>query len=64
LPVPHKPQEVGWPVQAASAAPPPVLEAKVESFFVSLFEPHFGQGVPSHCEERTSTSLSCPHCSQ
>ena len=65
-PVPHIPQEEGWPVQAGAASEelPVVAEAKVENFLTSRFEPHCGHGVPSHRAERTSTSLSWPHCSQ
>ena len=60
------PHELGTPEQlAASALPPPVtLAAKVENFFASRAEPHFGQGVPSQRLERTSTSLSRSQSSQ
>lgn len=59
-PVPHMPQELGWPVQVGAASPPPLAEAKTESFFVRRWDWQCGQGVPSQCVERTSTSLSFP----
>ena len=59
------PHDLGWPVQEASPAPcpapPPELEAKVENFFWSFFDPHLGHGVPSQPAERTRTSESPPH---
>jgi hypothetical protein len=64
LPVPHSPQELGWPVQPGSAPSRPLLEAKTDNFFISFVEPHFGQGVPFHWVERMSSSESCPHFSQ
>lgn len=65
-PVPQRPQERGWPVQAGASPPssPATEEAKVESFFVRWTEPHAGQGVPCHFVERNSTSLSRPQSSQ
>jgi len=42
----------------ASAAPE---DANTDSFLVSFFDPQFGQDVPSHLLDRTSTSLSFPH---
>jgi hypothetical protein len=62
LPVPHKPQDFGVPVQEGSA--PPALEAKTESFFDNLVEPQCGQGVPAQSLERTRISLSLLHFSQ
>lgn len=64
LPVPHRPQEETLPEQAGSALASAVLDAKVENFFDSRMEPHFGQGVPSHFVERTWISESFPHWSQ
>jgi hypothetical protein len=64
LPVPHRPQEVGVPLQEGSEPPPLALEAKTESFFDSLVEPQLGQGVPSQLLERTRISLSFLHFSQ
>ena len=64
LPVPHKPQERGCPVQAGSAGSPATLEAKTESFFTSRVDPQRGHSVPSQLLERTRTSLSAPHLSQ
>jgi hypothetical protein len=60
--VPHKPQELGWPVQdgAADASSPP-LEAKTDNFLVNRLDPHFGQAVPAQRLDRTSTSESSPH---
>ena len=40
------------------ASPPALLEAKVENFFASFFDPQCGQGVPFQRLERTNTSLS------
>ncbi len=51
------PQDLGWPVQAGASLPA-LVEAKVENFFASFFDPQCGQGVPSQRLERTSTSLS------
>ena len=48
LPVPHLPHERAFLARGAALAAPAALEAKVENFFVSLAEPHFGHGVPSH----------------
>jgi hypothetical protein len=45
-------------VQAGPSSALPELDANTESFFCSLIEPHFGQGVPRQSVERTSTSLS------
>lgn len=58
--MPHMPQEDGLPEQEGGGEEwfSAVLEAKTESFFSSLGDPQCGQGVPSHLEERTSTSLS------
>jgi len=62
--VPQRPQDFGWPVQAGPSADEPLLEAKTENFFESFFDLQCGQGVPSHWDERTSTSLSRPQESQ
>lgn len=51
------PQDLGWPVQTGAESPA-TLEAKVENFLDSFFDPQCGQGVPSQRLERTSTSLS------
>jgi hypothetical protein len=59
--VPHIPQERGLPEQEGGSAVSPPLEEKTDSFFVSFFDPHFGQGVFSHRVERTRISLSAPH---
>jgi hypothetical protein len=65
FPVPHNPQLEGRPVQTGSAFDsPPLFEANVESFFVNFVDPHCGQGVPCHWDERTRTSLSLPQFSQ
>jgi hypothetical protein len=64
LPVPHRPQELGTPLQEASEPAPLALEANTESFFESLVEPQSGQGVPSQLLERTRISLSFLHFSQ
>jgi hypothetical protein len=62
LPVPHKPQELGVPLQEASPDDaPPVLEAKRESFFFNFLEPHAGQAAPFARLDRTRISLSFPH---
>lgn len=54
------PQDFGTPEQdGASAAPPALVEANVENFLASFFDPQCGHGVPSQRLERTSTSLSC-----
>jgi hypothetical protein len=58
------PQERGVPEQVGPAASLATLEANTESLLESFFEPHFGQGVPSHLLERTRISLSAPHLSQ
>ena len=59
------PQELGTPEQEGASPPPPVTDAaKVENFFASRTDPHFGHGVPSQRLERTSTSLSRPQSSQ
>lgn len=62
--MPHRPQDLGWPVQAGGAFSLLTVEAKTDSFLASLVEPHAGHFVPSHFEERTSISESPPHCSQ
>ena len=62
--MPHMPQELGFPVQEGSDAPPLAAEAKVENFFASLVEPQCGQREPSQLLERTSSSLSFWHFSQ
>ena len=62
--MPHMPQELGLPEHDGADSSPPLLEAKTESFFCNFFEPHFGQGVPSHLLERTKISESFPHFSQ
>lgn len=58
------PQDFGWPVQAGASADSPPDDANTENFFVKRVEPHFGHSVPSHFEERTSSSESTPHFSQ
>jgi hypothetical protein len=58
------PHERGLPEHDGAAASLGTVEANTESFLESFFEPHFGQGVPSHLFERTRTSLSAPHLSQ
>lgn len=63
LPVPHIPQDLGTPEQDGADSPA-TLEAKVENFLASLFDPQCGQGVPSQRLERTSTSLSFSQLSQ
>ena len=64
--MPQRPHEAGTPEQdGPSPTPPPAaLEAKTDSFLVRFLEPHSGQGVPRHLEERTRISLSRPHFSQ
>jgi hypothetical protein len=53
------------PVQAgASLDPPPVLEAKTDSFFESRPEPQYGHFVPFQSLERIRISLSRSHFSQ
>jgi hypothetical protein len=60
--VPHRPQELGLPVQdALSEVSSPPLEANTDNFLVNRLDPHFGQEVPSQWLERTSTSDSFPH---
>ena len=61
--MPQRPHDLGVPVQDGSLLTP-LLEAKTESFLFNLVEPQRGQGVPSHFEDRTRTSLSFPHFSQ
>jgi len=58
------PQELGFPVQDGSDAPPLTVEANVENFFNSLVEPQRGHLEPSQLLERTSSSLSFWHFSQ
>jgi hypothetical protein len=58
------PQEWALPEHDGSDAPPPALEAKTESFFVSRVEPQCGHSVPSHWLDRTRISLSFRHFSQ
>jgi hypothetical protein len=59
------PQEWGVPLHdGPSLASPPAEDAKTESFFVSLVEPHAGHFVPFQSFERTRISLSFPHFSQ
>ena len=60
-PVPHIPQERGFPLHAAASEDSPPLEANTDNFFVNRFDPHPGQGVPAHLLERTRISLSAPH---
>lgn len=55
--MPHFPQELGT-LEQEGASPPALLEAKVENFFASFFDPQCGQGVPFQRLERTNTSLS------
>jgi hypothetical protein len=55
------PQECALPEQVAGSEGSPPPEAKTDSFLVNFFDPHFGQGVPSHLLVRTSNSLSAPH---
>ncbi len=62
--MPHRPHDDGTPEQAGPSSAPPALEANTDNFFLNFGEPHCGHGVPSHFAERTSTSLSFPHCSQ
>jgi hypothetical protein len=57
------PQELGVPVQDASASEPPA-DAKVDSFLVNFVEPHFGHSAPFQLLERTRISLSASHCWQ
>ena len=64
LPVPQRPQELGWLVQGGIPWLSPWLELKTESRFFNRVDPHSGQTVPSHFAERTSSSLSRPHLSQ
>lgn len=61
--MPHIPQELGTPEQDGADSPA-TLEAKVENFLASFFDPQWGQGVPSQRLERTSTSLSRSQLSQ
>jgi hypothetical protein len=64
LPVPHIPHELGLPEQEGAAASDATDDAKTDSFLESFFEPHLGQGVPSHLLERTKISLSFSHLPQ
>jgi hypothetical protein len=64
LPVPHIPQERGFPLQEASEDAPATDEANTDSFLLNFFAPHLGHGVPSQRLERTRTSLSAPHFAQ
>jgi hypothetical protein len=59
--VPHIPQELGWPVQAAPSEASPPLEAKSDNFLVNFLAPHSGQAVPSQRLDRTRISESFPH---
>jgi hypothetical protein len=63
-PVPHIPQERGFPEQDGSAPPSAAPEANTESFFVNFSEPQCGHFVPVQSLERTSTSLSFSHFAQ
>jgi hypothetical protein len=58
------PHDFGWPEHAGSPPEPGTADAKVENFFASRVEPHFGQAVPSHLAERTRISESRSHWSQ
>jgi hypothetical protein len=60
-PVPHMPQEWGFPVQEGSEAPSAAPEANTENFLASLGEPQCGHFVPDQSLERTRTSLSLSH---
>ena len=64
LPVPHRPHELGWPVQTGSAAFPATLDANTESFFCNFVEPQCGHSVPCQSVVRTRISLSRSHLSQ
>jgi hypothetical protein len=44
--------------------PPALAEAKVENFFSSFVDPHFGHFVPFQSLERMRISLSFPQFSQ
>jgi hypothetical protein len=57
-PVPQRPHELGTPEQGGTDSPSEAGAAKVENFFVKPVDPQCGQGVPSQCKVRTSTSLS------
>ena len=46
------------PQAGADDSPAGTEDAKTDNFLASFFEPQCGQGVPSHFEDRTSTSLS------
>ena len=63
-PVPHIPQERGFPLQSAADAELPALEAKTESFFASFAEPQCGHLAPAQSVVRTSSSLSFSHFEQ
>lgn len=52
------PQDFGRPVHEGASALALPLAAKTENFLLSRLDPQCGQGVPSHFEERTNTSLS------
>jgi len=59
------PHELGFPLHdGPSLLSPPPEDAKTDSFFVSLVEPHAGHFVPFQSFERTRISLSFPHFSQ
>jgi hypothetical protein len=47
--------------QAGSESVAPMLDAKTDSFFCSLVEPQWGQGVPFQRLDRTRISLSFRH---
>jgi hypothetical protein len=64
LPVPHKPHELGRPVQAGASSPEALPEANTESFLLSFVDPQCGHSVPCQLTERTSTSLSFPQFAQ
>jgi hypothetical protein len=57
------PHDFGTPLHEG-ASPAPAVDAKVENFFTSFFEPHRGQAVPFQSLERTRISLSRSHFSQ
>jgi hypothetical protein len=62
--VPHRPQELGLPVQDGPSVALPVEEANTDNFLESFGEPQCGHFVPFHSFERTSISLSFSHFSQ
>jgi hypothetical protein len=57
--MPHDP---GFPEHEGSGPPPPVVEANRENFFFIFFDPQAGHVALLTVLERTSISLSFPHC--